>query len=510
VELKMRACGVGDESFGAKQFAAAQLGDKRRTTRLVQLADAILLRPDASLPRKCGSNALYQGLLGLLGRAEVSHCAVLEPHYHNTYRLMSQRQGQTTLIVGDFTEFDFSSIEALNGQLGPIGNGNTVGFECFNLLAVAGEDGSVIGLVSQTLFRRRRRKLTRTQVRKLPANKRQSGLWALASQRLPPTPTQANWVWVFDREGDTTEALRALSTENRQYVIRSKADRRVLIGHQADAPEGKLHALLRSLPAAGSRQVSVAATSKRAARLANCGVSYAAVELLGSKANGSLEGTPENAWAVRVWELQPLQGEKPLEWLLLSNVAVESLEDACERVDWYERRWVVEEYHKGLKSGVQIEGPQLRSRKRLEPLLGLLSVVAVELLRLRDASRNESLSQRKAVELVDPLLVEVLSAHQQATGSPGPVSPADPSSVRGRNEQVTRAKRAQTKRSDAQSFQTMTVEQFYRQLAKLGGYMGNFRSHPPGWQVLWRGWRELNTMVQGVRAINAAKKCDHL
>ncbi len=416
----MSGCFEAGVSFGVKQFGSAVLGDKRRTDRLVELADAFVKRPEGSLPHKCGSSAAYQGLLGLLHRPEVTHAAVIAPHEHNTHTLMNQRTGLTTLILGDFTEFDFSSIQALKKQLGPIGNGHGVGFECFNLLAVAAEDGAVIGLVNQTLFRRRRRKLTRAQVRKLPARKRQSGLWALAGESSPPTPAEANWVWVFDREGDTTEALRAFYEHNRPFLIRSKANRCIRVGHQADAAEGKLHTWLRSLPAVGTREVAVGATSVRAARVAKCGVAYAPVQLLWSKANGVKEGTSAKAWGIRIWELEPPSKEEALEWLLLSNVAVASLADAVERVDWYERRWVVEEYHKGLKSGVQIEGPQLRERECLEPLLGLLSVVAVELLRLRDASRDKTLRQRPAVELVDPLLVEVLAAHEQANASGGP------------------------------------------------------------------------------------------
>src|SRR5438477_11692865 len=100
----MMGSGVLGASFGATQFGAAALGDQRRTARLVPLAEAFLRRPETSLPRKCGSNAAYQGLLGLLGCPEVTHAAVIEPHGHNTRAAMNQRLGRTTLILGDVTE----------------------------------------------------------------------------------------------------------------------------------------------------------------------------------------------------------------------------------------------------------------------------------------------------------------------------------------------------------------------------------------------------------------------
>jgi hypothetical protein len=49
---------------------------------------------------------------------------------------------------------------------------------------------------------------------------------------------------------------------------------------------------------------------------------------------------------VRVAEVNPPKGVQPLEWLLLTNRPVRTVEDAWERAGWYECRWVIEEYHK--------------------------------------------------------------------------------------------------------------------------------------------------------------------
>jgi hypothetical protein len=69
-------------------------------------------------------------------------------------------------------------------------------------------------------------------------------------------------------------------------------------------------------------------------------------------------------------------------------VAVTELAQAWERVDWYEWRWAVaEEYHKAQKTGCQVEGPQFTTVQALQPTLGVLSVVAWLLLRLKWRSR---------------------------------------------------------------------------------------------------------------------------
>ena len=108
---------------------------------------------------------------------------------------------------------------------------------------------------------------------------------------------------------------------------------------------------------------------------------------LPGKKSGEYENRPLDLWAVRVWEPNTPNNEEPLEWILLTNCPVAELKDAFERIDWYELRWIIEEYHKGMKTGCGIETFQFESIVRLEPAIALISAVATTLLRLRDAAR---------------------------------------------------------------------------------------------------------------------------
>jgi hypothetical protein len=445
--------------FGVRHFGTAQLGDIRRTRRLVQLADEFRKQPQASLPGKCGSSANYQGLLGLLDGAEVTHTSVLAPHIQLTRELIAQRSDAVTLLVGDITELDYTSKTSLKDQLGPIGNGGGFGYECFNLLAIDPHKRCVLGLANQILFRRRKRKIAKSKIAKLPAEKRQSGLWMRATRDLPAASAGAEVVRVYDREGDINEVLQAPG----DYLIRSRTNRCIRQGFPADAPPGKLHTLMRTLPVQGRRTVVVEPSPGRAGRTAVCGVSYAPVQICWPQSDPK---SPGRAWCVRVWELEPPAGVEGLEWLLLTNVPVENLTDAQTRVDWYECRWLSEEYHKALKTGVRIEAVQLTDRERLEPLIGLLSVVALNLLWLRDAARDRVWVDRPAEQLVDPLLVELAAASPTGVTVRGP---------------------------------RMSVGEFYHAVARLGGYLGNVNKKPPGWQTLWWGWAKLNLMAHGVR-----------
>jgi len=454
----------GTATFGEQHFGAAQLGDRRRTRRLVALADRFLAHPRGWLPQKCGDPAVYQALLGLLDAPTVTHHSVLQPHRERTLRRLADHPGQTTLLPGDITELDFTSRTSLRGQLGRLGDGRGYGYECFNLLAVRYPSRQLLGLANQVLFTRRRAGRREAKEDSRRHLRRQSRLWVRCHEGLPPAPAGQRRVYLFDREGDTTEASERFQRDGKEYVVRSHADRRVLAGHEADGPILKLHGHLRGLAPQAWRAVAVAARQGQAARTAACALSWAAVRVLPPRQPRGEHGrAPLAVWALRLWEPQAPAGAKPLEWLLLTNAAVAAAGDAQERAAWYETRRVAEEYHKAQKTGCDIERPQLGRAERLEPLLALLSVVAVALLGLRDASRDPAQAARPASERFAAAYVEVLSGWRYRQTRP-----------------------------------EMTVGEFFQALARLGGHQGRKGDGPPGWLVLWRGWLQLQAMVQGV------------
>ena len=157
--------------------------------------------------------------------------------------------------------------------------------------------------------------------------------------------------------------------------------------------------------------------------------------------------------------------------MLLTNEPVHDADDAWCVVGWYERRWIIEEYHKAMKTGCQIEDIQFTAEERLQPAIALLSAVALTLLNLRDASRDEKASTRRATELFSPEYVEVLSIWRYG---------------KLRNE--------------------LSVHDFFFALARLGGHQNRRGDHRPGWLVLWRGWTKLQCMLDGYLA-GKRKRC---
>jgi Transposase DNA-binding len=458
--------------FGREHFGKAQLGDRRRTERLVKAADQVMCHPCGTLPQKLSGLADLKALYRLVGRREVTHEAVLATHRQRTLRLMGEHPG-VVLTVHDTTQLDYTSRRSLR-DLGQIAKGNHRGYLCHNTLAVDAASGDVIGLASQILHKRPRVKKGETLKQRRERADRETRLWKAGSEAVGPAPAGCTWVDVCDRGADVFEYLDHKHATGGLYVVRSKHDRNV----EACGELCKLHAHARSLPDLGTMAVSVGArpakpgVAARKAREAVVRVAAGPVTLPVPLSRAGDHGDqPLAVWVVHVKELDPPAGEKPLEWVLLTNVPTESLEQAKERVGWYARRPVIEEYHKGQKTGCGIELPQLTDESRLQPVIALLSVVAVMLLNLRDAARSPEAQHRPAAELAPPQYVRVLSGWRWQ----------DPD-------------------------RPTTAAEFLLAVARLGGHLNRKADGLPGWLTIWRGWSKLHHMVLGASAVGAPEK----
>jgi hypothetical protein len=454
-------------SFGEVHFGGAELGNKARTKRLVKVADALVRHPGGTLPHKINDPAALQAAYRLMQRREVTHASVLAAHQVETFRRIEEHVGPL-LAISDATELDYSGLASLE-QLGQIGNGGGRGYICQNVLIVDPQQRQAVGLANQILHTRVAAPTGETKAERCRRESRESRLWPEGTKPLPADP---KLVVVCDRGGDTFEELEHEAQSGRRFVVRSGQDRKVLTGHTGHGAKKKLYALVRTAKAAGNYEVEVVATSQRPGRTTTVQFSFVAVRLVPPKQpRGEHSQQPLPVWVVRVWESDPPPGAEPLEWFLLTNVPVEQAATARQVIAWYECRWVVEEYHKALKTGCDIESMQFAHQSRLEPMIALQSVVALTLLNLRDASRRADAKTAPATELVAQEYVNVLSAWRHGEARPD-----------------------------------WTVHEFFLALARLGGHQNRRRDKRPGWIVLWRGWTTLQFLVTGSRLESRRKK----
>jgi hypothetical protein len=450
------------EAFGAAHFGAAQLGDKRLTARAVRTANAMMRHPGGTLPDKLGRAELL-GFYDFANNPKVGHDNVLAAHCGRTLERMEACEG-VVLVIHDTTEADYSGLNVAG--LGSIGNGHCHGLLLHNVLALDHANREVLGLAGQFVHQRRNVRKGETQKAKREHPQRESRLWVKGVEAVGVVPAGRRWVNLMDRGGDTFESLARQQELGQFYVVRSKSNRTVQVrDKRGRAMKRKLHPWARKLPHAGRRTVAVAAQEGQPARQATMAVAYAPLTLPAPKSRRGQHGdAPLAAWVVHLTEIDPPKGGQPLEWILLTNVPAETQAAAWQCVDWYECRPIIEEYHKAMKTGCGMEHAQFTTRKALEVLIAMISVVSVQLLRLRDLSRQPDADTTPAVEVIDICYVEALGLwrHQRVDLS-------------------------------------MSVKEFLHALAYKGGHLNRKADRPPGWLVLWRGWMELQPLVEGIR-----------
>ena len=455
------------QSFGETHFGNADLGHQRRNECLVKIADLIHRHPGSTLPHKLRAPKDYKAMDRLMNRPEVTHASVLQAHQQRTRELLHEAM-TPVLVLHDTTELDYSGLSI--ADLGSIGNDGGRGFLCHNSLAFDPKKRMVLGLAHQILHRRKLVGRNEGVKNKRDRKDRESRLWTNAAAAIGPMPAGRLWVHVADRGSDTFEHL-AHHGKNSGFVIRSHSSRSICKGHDLEkASEGathRLHEYALGLSVHGQKEIVISSRRGSSARRIKVGVAYAPILVMPPHVRrGEYEKKPLPLWVVVVRENKAPRGRKPVTWILLTNVPVTTEEAAWERAHWYECRWVIEEYHKAQKTGCAIEEMQFTTSQALEPMIALLSVVAVKLLNLREASRQEDAAKRPATELVDARYVAVLAGW-----------------------------RYKDRQKD------LTVREFFQAVARLGGHQNRKSDHRPGWIVLWRGWMALQHMLDGAEAV---------
>ena len=467
-------------SFGERNFLNSELGDVRRSERLPKLVDEMIKHPGGSLPQKLQVQADLDAFYRLCEADDVTHAAVIEPHRQRTLQYL-QTCEQFVLVISDATELDYTTHSTVAESLGQIGQGTRRGLIAQNTLAVDPQAGIVVGLANQLLHSRPHVSKAETQRQSRTRESRESRLWMRGTEGLP---ARREVVSVSDRGADTFEFLEHEANSGRTFVIRSAHDRRMTAGHSTSrsdpaSPAVYLHQYARSLPALGRCELAVEQKHKstqvtrkgrrrkwiRTQRIARLNLAAAPVQILAPKGKKGDHGNePVPVWIVRVWEPDTPEGEDSLEWLLITNHPVETSEAALLVKKWYEWRWTIEEFHKAQKTGCAIEDLQFQHVDRLEPAIGIISIVALTLLALRDAGRNSQSRTRLASERFDEEYIQVLSLWRHGKH-----------------------------RLD------WTEYEFHMALARLGGHPGYSSRRPPGWIVLWRGWEKLQLMAIGAK-----------
>ena len=461
-----------NRDWAQMNFGTCELGDKRRTRRLVQVAADVANNPSASFPDQIPTWGDLKAAYNLFGCEDVTFEATARPHWEQT----KQRTAGRYLVIGDTTELDFGRHRDVSG-LRPTGNGSGLGFLLHNALMVAAETSEVIGVAGQTIHYRPEKKKKSTRKENSAAKlkrDRESDVWGNVIDQVGPPPAGCEWIHVLDRGGDNFEVYCHLQQQRSGWVVRAaKLNRYVLAG--VDEQRTTLQDYLPQLARLGTYELSLRARPGKAARTAKLEVRVGSIRMPVPHHKSpwvrELDPQPIAMNVVEVVEVDAPAGVEPIRWVLLTSLPVDTFEQARTVIEYYEARWLVEEYHKALKTGCRVTGRQLKTAERLEAMVGLMSVAAVRLLRLKSLTRTSP--EIPAQRVVPRVWLQMLKAA----------------------------------RKGLHRVHDLSVGQFYREVAKLGGFLGRKGDGDPGWITIWRGWEKLNNFVHGATlASNVAFK----
>lgn len=462
--------------WAAVEFGGAELHDKRRSQRLLEVASGLAADPHGRLPESFGQWGQLKAAYRLLEESDVTRQAILAPHITRVRE--ECRHPGDYLFVEDTTDLDFSSHPAAK-DLGPIGNGGGRGLFVHSTLAIRIESWdkqhqpqvTLPGLAAQLCWVRPRSKASakESQAQRL-ARQRESQRWAASIEQIGPPPENARYSFMADREGDIFETIQRCQDSRWDFIVRASQPRA-----QADA-EGSIFEAVAAAPLVARFTIAMRARPQRltrdkrsgkpkrirkahAARMVELEVRACSVLVRAPRRPGEPAG-PRRVNLVEAREVNPAPGDDPIHWVLLTSWACGTEQEAMRVVKAYTRRWLIEEYHKSLKTGTGIEESQLESAQRIEALLAILAVVAVRLL------NRKLLATTRPDEHVDPDEIgpEALQILEARFGRP----------VEG-----------------------WTNRQTLRHIARLGGFIGRKSDGEPGWITIWRGWNRLMFMVQG-------------
>jgi len=470
------------DNFRTTQQGAAggtdpgELHDQRRSRRLVLVAEQLAADPHGILPQAFETWGDLKAAYRMFETADVTREAILAPHVTRV-REECRRPGDY-LFPEDTTELDFSSHPAAE-DLGPIGDGRERGLFVHSTLAMQIDSWNpehepqvtISGLAAQHCWVRPKRKATvkETRAQRL-ARDRESQRWAASVEEIGPPPEGTRYTFLGDRESDIFKTIQRCQDSRWDFIIRANQPR-ALVDEEgsvfdavAAAPVVAHFAIqMRSRPRRVTRDKKTGKPKRvrnaHGARTVELEVRTCTVQVRAPWRPGG-PAEPRTVNVVEAKEVNAAPGDDPIHWVLLTSWACGTEQEVMRVVKAYTRRWLIEEYHKALKTGTGIEDSQLETAQRIEGLLGVLAVVAVRLLNRKLLATTHPHKAVDRKEVGEEVLL-ILEAH---FGRPQ---------------------------------EGWTHRTLLRCIARLGGFIGRKSDGEPGWITIWRGWQRLMSMVRG-------------
>lgn len=462
-------------NWAVEEFGSARVNDARWRSRLIAMGAQAACNPGGKVSMVFNNAAARQGAYGLLESTDVTPSQVAETIFGAAARRCSS-------LPFVYVPVDGSSLTLTDRRqtkdFGQIGTHicRARGIEVISSLFVS-PDGVPLGLGAQ-IWWTREKKQKKKHHSKRRTEEKETQHWLEAMQQTRDAAAandQKTRLWFqLDREGDAWPIITSADQDDHWFTIRANHNRRVTL------PNGKityLRAVLGEQLVVHEYFLHVSGNHGRISRTARmvmraCEVTIDFKDKLTKK---HFSKSLNVVMTVEDGTTPP--GEKPIEWILLTNHPIAAVEDLNQVVHGYSMRWRIEDFHRTWKSGACcVEDTQLHTSNAVKKWATILATVAVRIERLKVLSRKEP--KRPASDEFTPIELRAIALIRfgEKAGKEIPKGTVP------------------------------TIKQAVQWVAEIGGYTGKSSGGPPGSVTIGRGLREVLLVTRVLTALQST--CD--
>lgn len=456
-------------------MATAELNDKRLNDRLRRVLGQLAEHPTASIPAACGGYAEMAAAYRLFDNEKATFANILQAHADATRQRIA---GQPVVILAqDTTEVDLTRPERAVAGAGPLDGGARVG-ALLHLLHSFTPDGTPLGTVHALSWTRdaeatRTASQSRAERAAIPIEEKESYRWITTlrcAREVSHACRETRCICVADSEADIYEFLVEgnAEPESVEWIVRACQDRALCPENDGEIAVPSLSEQVLAQPVlftktihVRGRKAKVACETRprrqaRKSREAEVSVRAARVTLRPPRRPGSkLPAVTVNAVLVR--ENDPPAGEEPVEWLLLTSLPIDEIEQVRQVIQYYCVRWMIEVFFRVLKSGCRVEERRFEQIDRWLTCLAVYLIVAWRTLYVCRLGRScPDVSCEAVFEPAEWKAAWKVVRREDPPHQPPPLG------------------------------------EMVRLVAQLGGYVNRKRPDPPGPQTLWIGLQRVH------------------
>jgi hypothetical protein len=465
----------------------SKAGNVKLQKRFKKVLNTMSQKPSLKFPAGCHGKAEVKAAYLFLDNEHVTFASILRPHHDAT--LLRIREQPVVLIPQDTTELDLTRPREVMVGAGPLNESDRVG--CYNHVSLAlTPERLALGNIDADVWARDPCEFDKDAARKRaerrakPIEDKESIRWiegyraaCQVAQEAPATLV----VSLADSEGDVYEyLLEAQAVEDvrkASFIIRACQNRALVRPAEAGSPGSNYHLReqVASTPVLSQRTLEIRGRQPQSSddrkrkqprepRTAEVVIRAARVTLRGpARPGGKLPDLGVNV--VLVSERDPPPGVEPIEWILLTDLPIDTVEDVLRSIDYYMCRWQIEIFFRVLKSGCKVEESQLERAERFEPYLALCLIVAWRVM------------------------------HVMMLGRECPELPCDVAFDEDEWQAVYATVERRPPPAEPPAMKTMVGL-----IASLGGWLGRKCDGDPGPKAMWVGMQRMTDLALGWRA----------